>query len=79
MDWHEVAIGLLGVLSVSYGWFLSKIVSDQRALEHSMAEFKAEVPEKYVAKRDDDRRWDQIIKTLDRIESKLDGKADKPS
>ncbi len=78
MDWHEIAIGLLSILSVSYGWFLSGIVRDQRKLEASLGDLRVELPRDYVSKRDDERRWDQLMETLQRIESKIDGKVDKP-
>ena len=70
MGWHEVATGasylLIGVLS----WMGSQMWSAVRELER-------ELPKNYV-RRDDLMEWkEQILATLQRIENKLDNKADK--
>jgi hypothetical protein len=77
MDWQGIAITALGILCTSYGWFISGIVRDQKGLEKSLADFKDSVPKVYVSKHEDDRRWDQLMQAIYRIETKIDGKADK--
>lgn len=85
MDWHEVAVGLIGLLVLAYGVIFHRIVKDQTKLEQRMSEHKAdtdaklaELPDKYV-RRDDLSEWkQQVLQTLNRIEQKLDSKVDKP-
>jgi hypothetical protein len=77
MDWQELSIGLLRVLSASYGWFISGIVRDQRALEKSIADFKDAIAEKYVRKDDFKIHAERIESLVQRLIDKLDGKVDK--
>jgi hypothetical protein len=77
MDWQELSIGLLSVLSASYGWFISGIVRDQRALEKSIADFKDAIAEKYVRKDDFKIHAERIESLVQRLIDKLDGKVDK--
>lgn len=78
LDWEPLAIGLLAILAAVFGWFMRSMVADQREIEKSLASFRESVPKEYVSKDDNERRWDQLMTVLTRIESKLDGKADKP-
>lgn len=85
MDWHEAALGAIGLLVLAYGYLFLRVVSDQKQLEDRMtsheeatAEKLAALPDKYV-RRDDLSEWKgQVLATLARIEQKLDGKVDKP-
>jgi hypothetical protein len=77
MDWQELSIGLLSVLSASYGWFISGIVRDQKALEKSIADFKDAIAEKYVRKDDFKIHAERIEALVQRLIDKLDGKVDK--
>jgi hypothetical protein len=77
MDWQNFSIGLLSVLSASYGWFISGIVRDQRALEKSIADFKDAIAEKYVRKDDFKIHAERIESLVQRLIDKLDGKVDK--
>jgi hypothetical protein len=77
MDWQNFSIGLLSVLSASYGWFISGIVRDQKALERSIADFKDAIAEKYVRKDDFKVHAERIEALVQRLIDKLDGKVDK--
>jgi hypothetical protein len=77
MDWQNFSIGLLSVLSASYGWFISGIVRDQKALEKSIADFKDAIADKYVRKDDFKIHAERIESMVQRLIDKLDGKADK--
>jgi hypothetical protein len=77
MDWQTIAIGALSILCTSYGWFISGIVRDQRALEKSLADFKDSVNEKYVRKDDFKVHAERIETLVQRLIDKLDGKVDK--
>jgi hypothetical protein len=77
MDWQAISIWALGILSASYGWFISGIVRDQKALEKSLADFKDSIPEKYVRKDEFTVHAARIESLVQRLIDKLDGKADK--
>jgi hypothetical protein len=77
MDWQAIAIGALGILSASYGWFISGIVRDQKTLEKSLADFKDAIAEKYVRKDDFKIHAERLESMIQRLIDKLDGKADK--
>jgi hypothetical protein len=77
MDWQAIAIGALGILSASYGWFISGIVRDQKTLERSIADFKDAIAEKYVRKDDFKVHAERIEALVQRLIDKLDGKVDK--
>ncbi len=72
------AAGLLG------GWFL-KVIDDNlkeareqnKAMAKKLSEMEVLVAGEYVRKDDLDRHIDAIFKKLDRIEAKIDLKADK--
>jgi hypothetical protein len=77
MDWQAISIWALGILSASYGWFISGIVRDQKSLEKSLADLKDSIPEKYVRKDDFKVHAERIESLVQRLIDKLDGKADK--
>jgi hypothetical protein len=77
MDWQAIAIGALGILSASYGWFISGIVRDQKTLEKSLADFKDAISEKYVRKDEFKGHADRVEGLITRLIDKLDGKVDK--
>jgi hypothetical protein len=77
MDWQAIAIGALGILSASYGWFISGIVRDQKSLEKSLADLKDSITERYVRKDDFKAHADRVETLIVRLIDKLDGKVDK--
>jgi hypothetical protein len=77
MDWQTISIWALGILSTSYGWFISGIVRDQKALEKSLGDFKDSIGEKYVRKDDFKAHAERLESMIQRLIDKLDGKADK--
>lgn len=77
MDWHEIAIGAIGLLVMAYGYLFHSIVRDQKALEKRMTEHERELPEKYVRRDDFAAFKRELLDVLNRIESKLDNKADR--
>jgi hypothetical protein len=77
MDWQAISIWALGILSASYGWFISGIVRDQKSLEKAVAEFKDSISDKYVRKDDFKAHAERLESMIQRLIDKLDGKADK--
>lgn len=83
-DWQilfNVAVAAFGFLG---GWMLHVIFDSIHSLRHSDAEMSGKVESlqvllagSYVTNERMDKMADAIFRKLDRIESKLDGKADK--
>lgn len=78
----NIAVGVAGALG---GWWMKAMwdavkelkVADER-LASQVSDLKVLVAGDYVRREMFDRLSDAIFAKLDRIESKLDGKADKP-
>lgn len=78
----NIVVGIAGVLG---GWWMKAMweavkdlkVADEK-LAGQVADLKVLVAGDYVRREMFDRLSDAIFTKLDRIESKLDGKADKP-
>lgn len=81
-DLFNIVIGVAGALG---GWWMKAMwdavkelkVADER-LAGQVSDLKVLVAGDYVRREMFDRLSDAIFAKLDRIESKLDGKADKP-
>jgi RNAse (barnase) inhibitor barstar len=77
MDYHEIAVAALSVLAVTYGWFLRSLWTAVTTMQKDVRALEVALPTSYVSKSDDERRWSNLMDTLQRIEAKLDGKQDK--
>lgn len=70
----NVAVGLGGFL----GGFLLKIIWDAiKEIRQTVGELEVRLPEAYVRKDDFQHFSDAIFRKLDKIEDKIDNKADK--
>jgi len=73
-----------GALFTFISWTLKKAINDLREVEKSLAEFKLHVAENYVTQNGLEKVIEQftrsneaIMRQLERMDNKLDGKADK--
>lgn len=76
---------LIGVVGLLFGWFLNALRDSMRSLQETDAELTTKVQAievlvagEYVKRSDFERKVDVMFQKLDRIEQKLDQKADKP-
>lgn len=83
-EWKDVALGLLTVVSTVGGWFLHQLHAKTERLEITLQNVANTLAREYVHKNDlagvksDIKEMiDAVFKKLDRIEDKLDQKADK--
>lgn len=75
-----VGVPIFGLIA----WTLKKAISDLREMEKALADFKLHVAEHYVTQNGLEKVIEQftrsneaIMRQLERMDNKLDGKADK--
>jgi len=83
-EWKEIALGLLTAVSAIGGWFLRQLHAKTEHLETMLQNVANTLAREYVHKNDlagfksDIKEMiDAVFRKLDRIEDKLDQKADK--
>jgi len=59
------------------GWFCRELWNAVQELKDDLSNLRAELHTNYVSKEDFNDRWYEVLKSLHRIEDKLDQKADK--
>jgi hypothetical protein len=72
--WFEAAVAVIGLI---IGWVLRTLWSDMKDLSTKVQSIEILVAGEYVKKAEIAQLSDSLFKKLDRIEDKLDGKADK--
>ena len=77
MDWQTLFNLAFGIVCGFVGWFTKTIYDANKELRDDLNNLRVHLPEKYVAKHDFERMSEALFKKLDRIENKLDQKADK--
>lgn len=70
----NVAVGIAGPV---IGWFTKTLWDAVRELQRDLTALRVAIPSSYVAKDDFTKFQEALFKKLDRIEEKIDGKADK--
>ena len=78
VDFQNIAIALLGVISAAGGWFIRQIWDAVIKLRVDLSAVERDLPRGYVAKTDFSDALKEVREGLTRIYDKLDGKADKP-
>ena len=77
MDTQSI-MNLVGIVSIGAGgWFAREIWGAVKELRKDFHEIEVDLPKSYVSKIDMDKRMDRIEAMFQRIDEKLDGKADK--
>jgi hypothetical protein len=65
------------ILAAVFGWLGKTIWNAVQTLKDDLRELERHIPESYVSKSDFQRHEDRVISYLERIEQKIDRKADK--
>ena len=68
---------LIPIVCAVLGWFCRELWTAVQELKNDLANLRAELPTHYVSKEDFNDRWYEVLKSLHRIEDKLDQKVDK--
>ena len=77
MDFQSMMNFILPTACTVLGWFCRELWTAVQGLKEDVAKLREELPTHYVSKDDFNDRWYEVLKSLHRIEDKLDGKADK--
>lgn len=77
MDWHEAFNYALGAMSAVLAWFAKQLHSDLQNVKKDFAALSLKMVGEYVHKDQLRDLSDALFRKLDRIEDKLDQKADK--
>jgi len=77
VDLHQLATMALYLFVAVVGWFVRVLWEADHEMRRDLMKLQSSLPETYV-RRDDLREWkESVMAILQRIESKLDSKADK--
>lgn len=86
VDWQSAFNFAVGAFGVLFGWFLNVVWAANKELRDDISKvrdqhesFRLHIHETYMRRDDHHNTADAIFKKLDRIEEKIDRKADKPS
>ena len=77
MDWQPYINIALGSAFAVAGWFARQVWGAVQDLKRDLKDLEVKLPVEYVRKDDLSEMMGRIYQILDRIERKLDGKADK--
>lgn len=78
MDNAQEYVNFLGgALMAVFGWIGKALWNAVSKLNQDLADLQRHIPSAYVSKVDFQRYEDRVLDYLERIEKKLDGKADK--
>ena len=77
MDFQSFINFLLPTICAVLGWFCRELWTAVQELKNDLANLRAQLPTDYVSKEDFNDRWYEVLKSLHRIEDKLDQKVDK--
>jgi hypothetical protein len=77
MDFQSIMNFVLPTACAALGWFYRELWTSVQELKNDMAKLRAELPTHYVSKEDFNDRWNEVLKSLHRIEDKLDKKVDR--
>ena len=77
MDFQAMMDFVLPTVSAILGWFCRELWTAMQELKADLAKLREELPTHYVSKDDFNDRWTEVLKSLHRIEDKLDQKVDR--
>lgn len=77
MDWQPYINMGIGAIFAAAGWLIRQIWEAVQELKSDLKKLEVKMPVEYVRKDDLGEVVDRIYKQLDRIEGKLDSKADR--
>ena len=77
MDFSDVVLALVGMVSTISAWVVANVVGDIKKLEDKMTSCQTSMPKEYVLKADHNREMHEIKKMLGNIYDILREKGEK--
>jgi hypothetical protein len=72
MDLQQVFNIFIPIVCAVLGWFCRELWTAVQELKNDVAKLREDLPSKYVSKEDFNDRWMEVLKSLHRLEDKID-------
>jgi hypothetical protein len=72
MDLQQVFNVFIPIVCAVLGWFCRELWTAVQELKNDVAKLREDLPSKYVSKEDFNDRWNEVLKSLHRLEDKMD-------
>jgi len=72
MDIQYIINTILPIICMTIGWFCKELWNAVQELKRDLSEIRAHMSDNYVRKDDFASRWEEVLKSVHRIEDKLD-------
>jgi len=72
MDLQQVFNIFIPIVCGVLGWFCRELWTAVQELKNDVAKLREDLPSKYVSKEDFNDRWNEVLKSLHRLEDKMD-------
>ena len=72
MNLQDIFNTFIPIVCAVLGWFCRELWTAVQELKNDVAKLREDLPSKYVSKDDFNDRWMEVLKSLHRLEDKLD-------
>ena len=72
MDLQQIFNVFIPIVCAVLGWFCRELWTAVQELKNDVAKLREDLPSKYVSKEDFNDRWMEVLKSLHRLEDKID-------
>lgn len=72
MDMQSLINTVLPLICVTIGWFCKELWNAVQELKNDLADLREDMAVNYLRREDFSSRWDEVLKSLHRLEDKLD-------
>ena len=72
MNPQDIFNVLVPIVCAVLGWFCRELWTAVQELKNDVAKLREDLPSKYVSKEDFNDRWNEVLKSLHRLEDKMD-------
>ena len=77
MNPQDIFNVLVPIVCAVLGWFCRELWTAVQELKNDLANLRADLPTHYVSKEDLNDRWNEVLKSLHRVEDRVNFLADK--
>lgn len=72
MDLQTLINTILPIVCVAVGWFCKELWTAVQQLKDELHDLRTHMADNYLRRDDFSDRWDEVLKSLHRVEDKLD-------